>query len=104
MPIPTHVTRDELREAWKPLHDLLGVSDSNVFRDIHLVDDKITFTIPVLAADDPLRGRARSSKSWGREPSDDFPPHPHDPAIEPVIFGEGEKGEYAYEVVVTVVD
>jgi hypothetical protein len=104
MPIPTHVSRAALRAATKPLHDLLGVSDRNVFRDIQLVEDAITFTIPVLAAADPSGERAPAAKAYKREPSDDFPPHPHDPDAEPVIFGEDEWSEFAYEVTVEVTD
>ena len=104
MPIPKSVTRAELREATRPLFDLLGVSEHNVYRGV-LVGENITFTIPVLAAADPAGERAKAAKAWGREPSSDFPPHPHDPDAEVVIVGsDPEAADFGYEVTVEVED
>lgn len=73
MPIPDSVHLDEVRTALKPLYDLLGISDVNVYSDPGLTigNDSITFVVPATIESvdtDRPRADARARRELPRHP------------------------------------
>lgn len=69
MSIPENVTREQLCEALKPLHDLLGTSNKNIFDgSLSINADAVTFAVPALhetvdiAANERARGVRRNDE------------------------------------------
>lgn len=101
MPIPTHVSHAEFKEALKPLCDLLGTSVYNFF-SLTADRDGVTLVVPARHDEGPAGRVAAATILKGM----DVPGHPHIPFRAPVVVtgsdGDVHSAEWAYEVVVSV--